>query len=124
MPDEPAQPFTPPGSAALEAAVDRAALAAILDQRGRPHEAEEALGQALPMIERALGAEHYGVGVALEALATMRVRAGSDSEAAALFSRAATIFERTLGVMHPRTVACRANHDKAKGDQGNAGHRS
>ena len=106
------------GHGALEAAADRIALAAILDARGRGREARDTLGQAVPVLESILGAEHYEVGVALDSLAAMYSGAGEHRNAAALYSRALRIFERTLGTGHPRTRACRANRDKAVAGSG------
>ena len=124
MADDPTRPPLSSGNSALEAAVDRAALAAMLDARGRRHEAQETLGRVVPLLEDILGTGHYEVGLALESLATMSANAGRDAEAAALFNRAAVIFERTLGTAHPRTVACRANHDKASAGTGHQSHGS
>ena len=122
MTSDPARPTLSSGNSALEAAVDRTALAAMLDARGRAHEAQETLRRVLPILEDILGAGHYEVGVALESLATMSSNAGRHAEAAALFDRAAVIFERTLGISHSRTVACLANRDIAAAGTGNQGH--
>jgi len=124
MPDEAPRQPRPPGNAALESAADRAAIAAILEARGRGREARETLGQAVPILEEVLGADHYEVGVALDSLATMHLGAGHNDDAGALFDRALAIFERTLGGGHPRTVACRVNRNKAAARSGNQGHGS
>jgi tetratricopeptide (TPR) repeat protein len=101
------------GNAALETAADRAALAAILEARGRGREARNTLQQALPLLEDVLGPEHLEVGMTLNSLAGMFLAAGHDREAAALYRRALPIFERTLGADHAKTLACRTNLDKA-----------
>lgn len=124
MTDDPDRPQPASNSAALEAAVDRAALAAILDARGRGREASETLGQVLPLLEEILGSDHYEVGVALEALAGMSLKAGRAAEASALYARASLIFERTLGSANPRTVACRTNQRTAITGPGISGHGS
>lgn len=102
-----------PGQSPLEAAADRAALAAILEAHGRHAEARATLGQALATFEQVLGSDHYLVGVTLERLAGAVATSGAHDEAAALYARALTIYERILGRSHPRTAACRANRDKA-----------
>lgn len=113
MDDHAATPVASSPAAALEAAADRTALAAILDARGRQREARETLRHALPMLEEVLGAEHFEVGRALETLAGMFLRAGQHADAVALYRRAHAIFERTLGSEDARTAACRTNLDKA-----------
>ena len=50
------------GSDELEAAADRAALAAILESRGRSREARETLLDVLSTLEAVLGPDHYEVG--------------------------------------------------------------
>jgi tetratricopeptide (TPR) repeat protein len=98
----------------LEGAVDRAALAAILEARGRNREALETLGDALSTLEMVLGRDHYEVGQTLRALGDMQMSAGRFNDADAALTRAAAIFERVLGTSHPTTVACRARRDQAR----------
>jgi hypothetical protein len=81
----------------LETAADRAALAAILDARGRHAEAEATLRQAVSVLETVLGPDHYEVGIALEDLAAITGRAGDPRGAAALNERARRIKRRVLG---------------------------
>lgn len=101
------------GQAGLEAAADRAAIAAILEARGRPVEALRALQEAAALLEHVLGKDHFEVGVALDQLASRQFQGGQGDEAEELYGRALAIFERTLGHQHPRTVTCRTNRDKA-----------
>jgi hypothetical protein len=84
----------------LEGAVDRVALAAILDASGRHREAAEALRDALSVYERVLGADHYGVAGVLQNLAGVAERAGEPEQAAALRARALRIRRRVLGHTH------------------------
>ena len=98
--------------AALETAADRTALAAILDARGHHDDARTTLRHALAVLETALGSDHFEVGTALDQLAEMVARDGG-TDAVALYDRALSIFERTLGSQHPRTVRCRAARDIA-----------
>jgi Tfp pilus assembly protein PilF len=89
--------------ALLEAAVDRVALAAILDASGRHREAAEALRDALAVYERVLGADHYEVAGVLENLAGVAERAGEPEQAAAVRVRALQIRRRVLGHTHRRS---------------------
>ena len=98
----------------LEAAVDRAALAAILEARGRNREALETLRAALTTLEAVLGADHYEVGLTLRNLGAMHMSAGRYAEADATLTRAAVILERVLGPSHPVAVACRARRGHAR----------
>jgi hypothetical protein len=98
----------------LEAAVDRAALAAILEARGRNREAFETLRDVLPTLEAVLGPDHYEVGLTLSELGAMHVSAGRFSEADAALTRATKILERVLGATHPTAVSCRARRDRAR----------
>ena len=81
----------------LEVAADRAALAVILDSRGRHREARETLLHALATFESVLGPDHYEVAVTLEQLAAIAHRAGDSAEAAVLYERALGIKRRVLG---------------------------
>ena len=98
----------------LEAAADRAALAAVLDARGRHREALEMLRGVLSTLEQVLGPDHYEVGLTLSDFAEMQLAAGRFGDAHAALTRATTIFERVLGASHPTTVACRDNREKAR----------
>ena len=93
----------------LEAAADRVALAAILDARGRHHEAQETLRQALSMLEHVLGPDHYEVAVLLNEIAALIQRAGTPSEAATFYERALGIQLRVLGRDHPDVAVTLAN---------------
>jgi hypothetical protein len=94
-------PMSP--QALLEAAVDRVALAAILDASGRDREAVAALHHALSVYERVLGADHYEVAGVLENLAGVADRAGEPEQAAALRARAQRIRRTVLGHTHRRS---------------------
>jgi tetratricopeptide (TPR) repeat protein len=96
---------SPSHDALLEAAADRAALAAILDAQGRHRQAQETLRQALSMFESVLGRDHYEVAVTLEKLAAIAHRAGDLERAAALYERALAIKRRVLGSDHPEVAA-------------------
>jgi len=98
----------------LEAAVDRAALAAILESRGRKREALETLQEVLTTLEGVLGADHYEVGLTLSDLGAMHMSAGRFAEADAALTRAAVILERVLGASHPAAAACRARSEQAR----------
>lgn len=105
----------------LEAAADRAALAAILEARGRTREAREALRDALSTLETVLGHDHYQVGVRLSELGEMELKARHFSEADTALTRAAAIFERVLGSSHPTAVACRARREQARSKRNGTG---
>ena len=98
----------------LEAAVDRAALAAILEARGRSREARETLSDVLATLETVLGPDHYEVGLTLSDLGEMHMSAGRFSDADTALTRAAAIFERVLGISHPAAAACRARREDAR----------
>jgi hypothetical protein len=95
-------------------AADRAALAAVLDARGRHREARETLRGVLLILEQVLGPDHYEVGQTLSDLGEMHLSAGRFGDAHTALSRATTIFERVLGASHPTTAACRDSRDKAR----------
>jgi hypothetical protein len=95
----------------LEAAADRAALAAILEARGRDRQARAALLEVLATLESVLGTEHYDVVGILDRLASIAGRLGDRGDAADLLARALTIRRRVLGDEHPdvqRTAAALA----------------
>lgn len=98
----------------LEAAVDRAALAAILEARGRNREALETLRDVLSRLEAVLGPDHYEVGLTLSLLGAMHMSAGRFAEADAALTRAALILERVLGASHPAAAACRVRREQAR----------
>lgn len=98
----------------LEGAVDRAALAAILEARGRNREALATLQDALVTLEAVLGSDHYEVGLTLSDLGAMQMSAGRFTEADATLTRAAVILERVLGASHPAAAACRARREQAR----------
>lgn len=98
----------------LEMAADRAALAAILEARGRNREASETLQEVLTTLEAVLGADHYEVGLTLSDLGAMHMSAGRYVEADATLTRAAVILERVLGASHPAARACRARREQAR----------
>jgi tetratricopeptide (TPR) repeat protein len=98
----------------LEAAADRAALAALLEARGRHREARETLREVLSTLEEVLGPDHYEVGLTLSNLGDMHLSAGRFSEADAALTRAASILERVLGRLHPTAAACRARREQAR----------
>lgn len=98
----------------LEAAADRAALAAILEARGRNREAREALRDALATLEAVLGPDHYEVGLTLSELGDLHMSARRFRDADIALTRATTIFERILGTAHPTAAACRARRTEAR----------
>jgi hypothetical protein len=98
----------------LEAAVDRAALAAILESRGRNREALETLREVVTTLEAVLGPDHYEVGLTLRDLGAMHMSAGRFAEADVTLTRAAVILERVLGASHPVAATCRARRDRAR----------
>jgi WD40 repeat protein/DNA-binding SARP family transcriptional activator len=91
---------SPSPQALLEVAADRAALAAILDARGRHREAQEPLRQALSILESVLGPDHYEVAVTLDTLGAIARRAGDSAGAVAAYERALGIKRRVLGGGH------------------------
>jgi tetratricopeptide repeat protein len=100
----------------LEAAADRGALAAILEARGRDHEARAVLLEVLATLERVLGAEHYDVAPILERLAAIADRCGDHAGAVELLGRSLTIRRRVLGdgyvaVQRTAAVLARALRD-------------
>jgi hypothetical protein len=97
----------------LELAADRAALAAILEARGRSREARETLRDVLSTLEAVLGPDHYEVGLTLSELGDMHISAGHFGDAHTALTRATGIFERVLGGSHPSTAACRARREQA-----------
>ena len=99
---------------ALEAAADRAALAAILEAHGRHREARETQREVLSTLEMVLGPDHYEVGVALSDLGAMHMSARRFGDADAALTRAVAIFERVLGTSHPVTAACRDSREQAR----------
>jgi len=97
--------------AQLEAAADRAALAAILEARGRDRQARALLEEVLATLESVLGPEHYDVLGVLDRLASITGRCGDRAGAADLLARALTIRRRLLGDEHAdvrRTAAALA----------------
>ena len=84
----------------LEVAADRIALAAILDARGRHHEAELTLRDVVSVLESVLGRDHYQVAVALDKLAAVLQRSGDHAQAVALYERSVAIRRRILGADH------------------------
>lgn len=98
----------------LEGAVDRAALAAILEARGRNREAVETLQEVLRTLEAVLGADHYEVGLTLSDLGAMQMSAGRFAEGEAALTRATEILERVLGTSHPAAAVCRARREQAR----------
>jgi Tetratricopeptide repeat len=105
----------------LEAAADRAALAALLDARGRHREARETLRGVLSTLEEVLGPDHYEVGLTLNDLSGMHMAAGHFDDADAALARAAAIFERVLGASHPMTAACRDRRKQVRSWRNNGG---
>jgi len=95
----------------LEGAADRAALAAILEARGRDRDAWAVLVDVLAILERVLGADHYDVVGVLDRLASIAERRGDRDGAAELLTRSLTIRRRLLGAEHEevqRTAAALA----------------
>jgi tetratricopeptide (TPR) repeat protein len=98
----------------LEAAADRAALAALLEARGRHREARDTLRGVLSTLEQVLGPDHYEVGLTLSDLGELHMSAGRFGDADAVLTRATTIFERVLGASHPTTAASRHRREQAR----------
>jgi hypothetical protein len=95
----------------LEAAADRAALAAILEARGRDRQARAVLLEVLATLESVLGCEHYDLLGVLDRLASIAGRCDDPRGAADLLTRALTIRRKVLGDEHPdvqRTAAALA----------------
>jgi tetratricopeptide (TPR) repeat protein len=85
----------------LEVAADRIALAAILDARGRHHEADLTLRDVVSVLESVLGRDHYEVGVVLDKRAAVLQRSGDHAQAVTLYERSLAIKRRILGADHP-----------------------
>ena len=73
----------------IEVAADQAELALTLAERGRHAEAIAMLWDALPVLERELGAYHPDVIAALESLAAIHERRGEHEQARVLFDTVA-----------------------------------
>ena len=98
----------------LDLAADRAALAAILEARGRNREAREILRGVVSTLESVLGPDHYEVGMSLSELGALQMSAGRFSDAETALTRATRILERVLGTSHPAVAACRARREQAR----------
>jgi tetratricopeptide (TPR) repeat protein len=88
------------GAGHLGVAADVAALAAIIDARGRLDEAADLYGQALAVFRRKLGAQSSEVGLNLSNLASLRQRQGRYAAAERLYRRALAIQQRVFGRAH------------------------
>jgi Flp pilus assembly protein TadD len=84
-------------------------LGAQCAQRGLVEQAEELLTRAAALKKRTLEPEHPDLAITLNNLAVVRQRRGDVAGAAVLYAAAVEIFERSLGVDHPKAVTCRAN---------------
>jgi len=88
------------GADHLAVAADVAALAAIVDARGRLPEAAALYGRALAVFTRRLGNASLEVGLNLAQLAAVEQRRGRRARARGLYARALAIQERLLGRDH------------------------
>jgi MYXO-CTERM domain-containing protein len=75
-------------------------LAGLYRAQGRYGEAEQTLGRALGIVEKALGAQHPNVAVSLTGLAGVYGLQGRYGEAEQLYVRALGIWEKELGAQH------------------------
>lgn len=82
-------------------AADRAALAAILIDRGSVDEARILLTQVLAGYERNAATYRYEIAVALHNLGSLQHRGGAFADAAATLRRARTLKQAALGRNHP-----------------------
>jgi tetratricopeptide (TPR) repeat protein len=104
-------------------AADVAALAAIVEGRGRLDEAAELYERALGTFRRKLGEGSAEVALNLSGLATLRQQQGRAAEAGRLFARALPLMERLFGRGHAEvamTVHNLAYHERAQGHLGRA----
>ncbi len=85
----------------LAVAADRAALAAILDPRGKRDEAKQLLTSALRTFKRKLGPRSFEVGVTLETLGSLNYRAGDLGAAERHLKAALDLQQQRLGKQHP-----------------------
>jgi len=85
-------------------AADVAALAALVDGRGRLDEAAALYGRALGVFRRTLGPKCAEVGLNLSNLAALRQRQGRAHEAERLYDQALAIQQRVYGRAHPEVA--------------------
>ncbi|HWB80157.1 MAG TPA: tetratricopeptide repeat protein [Nannocystaceae bacterium] len=98
-------------------------LAAIRYAEGEYDEAMRLSKDAVAILERARGAEHLDVAVALNGLGTAQYERGLLDEAAQSFTRALAILQTTLGPDHPDAGGMTSNLGAvayARGDYGTA----
>jgi tetratricopeptide (TPR) repeat protein len=99
-------------------ALDVAALAALVEGRGRLDEAARLYERALRVFRRKLGEASAEVALNLSSLATLRQQQGRSREAGRLFSRALALQERVFGRGHPEVAMTLHNlafHERAEG---------
>jgi tetratricopeptide (TPR) repeat protein len=85
-------------------AADVAALAALVEGRGRLAEAARLYGRALAVFRRRLGPASSEAGFALASLAALRGKQGRGREARRLYAQALAIQRRVLGRGHPEVA--------------------
>src|SRR5262249_21061491 len=78
------------------------AMGAVLDDEGKFAEARRRYLEALALRERALGPEHFSVGVTLNGLGNLANKETKWDEAIGYYERAIAITEKTYGPSHPR----------------------
>jgi tetratricopeptide (TPR) repeat protein len=102
-------------------AADVAALAALVEGRGRLDEAAALYERALAVFRRKLGEASTEVALNLSSLATLRQQQGRAAEAGQLFARALPLQERLYGRGHPEvamTLHNMAYHEREEGRLG------
>ncbi|HEV3030602.1 MAG TPA: tetratricopeptide repeat protein [Polyangia bacterium] len=99
-------------------AADVAALAALVEGRGRLEEAARLYERALRVFRRRLGGASAEVALNLSSLASLRQQQGRSSDAGRLFAQAVRLQERVFGRGHPEVAMTLHNlafHEHAEG---------
>jgi len=99
-------------------AADLAALAALVEGRGRLDEAATLYRRALGIFRRRLGPASAEVALNLSSLAALRQQQGRAREAGKLFAQAVELQERVFGPGHPEVAMTLHNlafHERAQG---------
>jgi tetratricopeptide (TPR) repeat protein len=92
------------GSDHVAVAADVAALAALVEGRGRLDEAADLYQRALAVFRRKLGGQSAEVSINMSSLAALKQQQGKIPEAETLYARALTIQERVFGRGHPEVA--------------------
>jgi tetratricopeptide (TPR) repeat protein len=106
------------GQAHPDVAADKAALAAILDGRGKDAEAEALYREAIGCFARHLGARHFEVGFNWANLAALYHKMGRRAKAERAYARALRILEGTVGRNHPVVAGTLRNFGMLREEQG------